>query len=310
MSMTLGRTVSAGLHPTSRRSDTEALTTPIQTTISVLTEGYDALFFDSFGVLIDGVDALPGAVELVDRMNADHTNYFVVTNDASVSLDSRVNTFASKGFSIPKERIINSGSLIADYILEHELQDAPTLVLGSQDAKDYATDAGARLVSLDSDEEPDVVITGHNRPYDWESTLEELLTLFSRRFQQNNPVRLVLPNPDFIYPNGPGVFGFGAAAFVNALEQALERLHGSHDSLIATKLGKPYAPIFKAAIDQAGTNNAIMIGDQLETDISGANSAGIDSAVVTTGINRRSTPDEFENVPDELTPRYILASLV
>ena len=273
-------------------------------------EQYDALFFDSFGVLVDGVDALPGAVDLVDRMNADHTNYFVVTNDASASLDSRVETFASKGFNIPKERIINSGSQITGYIAEHDLQGAPTLVLGTQDAKDYATDAGARLVSLDSSEEPDVVVLGHSGPYDWESTLEELLTLFSRRFQQNNPVRFVLPNPDFIYPNGPGVFGFGAAAFVNALEQALERLHGPHDSLVATKLGKPYAPIFNAAIDRAGTTNAVMIGDQLETDISGANLAGMDSAVVTTGINRRSTPDEFEDVPDELTPRYILASLV
>ena len=286
------------------------MNTPTQTTISVLTEQYDALFFDSFGVLVDGVNALPGAVDLVDRMNADRTNYFVVTNDASASLESRVKAFASKGFSIPKNRIINSGSQIANYISKNGLQGAPTVVLGTKDAKDYATSAGAKLVNLASGEEPDIVVLGHSGPYDWESTLEELLTLFSRRFQQNNPVRLVLPNPDFIYPNGPGLFGFGAAAFVNALEQALERLYGSHDSLIATKLGKPYAPIFSAAIERAGTANAVMIGDQLETDISGANSAGIDSAVVTTGINRRSTADEFRDVPDELTPRYILASLV
>jgi ribonucleotide monophosphatase NagD (HAD superfamily) len=54
----------------------------------------------------------------------------------------------------------------------------------------------------------------------------------------------------------------------------------------------------------------VMIGDQLETDISGANKAGIDSAVVTTGISRRTKPEEFEEVAAELTPRYILASLV
>ena len=286
------------------------MTTPTQTTISTLIEQYDALFFDSFGVLVDGVDPLPGAVDLVDRMNTEHMNYFVVTNDASASLESRVKTFASKGFSIPKKRIINSGSQMTTYISENGLQGAPTLVLGTQDAKDYVTSAGAKLVSLDSGEEPDIVVLGHSGPYDWESTLEDLLALFSRRFQQNNPVCLVLPNPDFIYPNGPGVFGFGAAAFVNTLEHALERLHGPNDSLIATKLGKPYAPIFNAAIDRAGTANAVMIGDQLETDIFGANSAGIDSAVVTTGINRRSTADEFGDVPDELTPRYILTSLV
>jgi len=261
-------------------------------------------------VLIDGVDALPGAVDLITRMNDEGTNYFVVTNDASVSLESRVKTFASKGFDIPQDRIINSGSQITGYFTENKVQDAPTVVLGTQDAMDYTTTAGGRLIELGGTEEPDVVVVGHSGPHDWESTLEKLLELFSRRFQQNNPVRLVLPNPDFIYPNGPGNFGFGAAAFVNLLEQALERLHGSHESLLATKLGKPYEPIFAAAVERAGTNHAVMIGDQLETDILGANRVGIDSAVVTTGISRRISPDEFEDVADELTPRYILASLV
>jgi ribonucleotide monophosphatase NagD (HAD superfamily) len=75
-------------------------------------------------------------------------------------------------------------------------------------------------------------------------------------------------------------------------------------------LGKPYSPIFEEAIRRAGTSNAVMIGDQLETDILGANTAGIDSAVVSTGINRRKSPGDFEELAEELTPRYILASLV
>jgi len=286
------------------------VTTPAVTDISSLIEQYDALLFDSFGVLVDGVNPISGAVELVDRMNSDDVNYFVVTNDASASLTSRVSTFAAKGFNIPADRIINSGSLIAGYFEQNALEGKPTLVLGSQDSRDYTSAGGARLVELHSDIEPDVVVVGHSGPHDWESTLETLLSIFSRRFQHGDPVRLVLPNPDFIYPNGPGKFGFGAAAFVDLLEQALKRLHGHDESLVATKLGKPHKPIFDAAIKRAETNNVIMIGDQLQTDILGANNAGIDSAVVTTGINRRSTPGEFEEVDDELTPRYILASLV
>jgi ribonucleotide monophosphatase NagD (HAD superfamily) len=144
--------------------------------------------------------------------------------------------------------------------------------------------AGGKLVELGDATEPDVVVLGHSTPHDWKSTLEALLSLFSQRFTQKNPVRLLLPNPDFIYPNGPGEFGFGAAVFVDLLEQALKRLHGS--------------------------SNVVMIGDQLETDILGANRAGIGSAVVTTGINRRPAPEQFEEVADELTPRCILASLV
>ena len=283
---------------------------PTQTDISSLIERYDALFFDSFGVLIDGVDPLPGAVDLVHRMNAEEVNYFVVTNDASVSLNRRIDKFESQGFDIPVERIVNSGSLITGFFEQHDLKQNPTLVLGTEDARDYARAAGGVLVELDDDLEPDVVVVGHSGPHDWESTLESLLSLFSRRFAAGNPVRLLLPNPDFIYPNGPGVFGFGAAAFVDMLEQALVRLHGPHESLVASKLGKPYSPIFEEAVRRAGTSDAVMIGDQLETDIRGANKAGIDSAVVTTGISRRTEPEEFEEVADELTPRYILVSLV
>jgi HAD superfamily hydrolase (TIGR01450 family) len=284
--------------------------TPTQTNVSSLIERYDALFFDSFGVLVDGVDALPGAVDLVNRMNAEGVNYFVVTNDASASLSARVKTFTRQGLNVPIERIVNSGGLIAGYFEQNDLIGAPTLVLGTQDAKEYTTAGGAKLVEIEGDTEPDVVVLGHSGPHDWESTLESLLTLFSRRFTENNPVRLVLPNPDFIYPNGPGVFGFGAAAFVDILEQALKRLHGIHETLVATKLGKPYSPIFTEAVKRAGSPNVAMIGDQLETDILGANRAGIDSVVVTTGINRRIAPEEFIEVADELAPRYILASLV
>jgi HAD superfamily hydrolase (TIGR01450 family) len=244
-------------------------------------------------------------------MNDEGVNYFIVTNDASVSLPARAAKLETQGFEIPIKRIVNSGSLITGYFELHSLQGKPTLVLGTQDSKDYAIEAGARLVEPnDPDDEPDVVIVGDNRPYDWEPMLEMLLGLLTRRFTQNNPVRLILPNPDFIFPNGPGAFGFGAAAFVDLLEQALRRLHGSHDELVASKLGKPFSPIFEEAVRRAGTKNAVMIGDQLETDILGANTAGIDSAVVTTGINRRISPEAFEDVADELTPRYILASLV
>ncbi|MDP6667759.1 MAG: hypothetical protein QF357_10245, partial [Dehalococcoidia bacterium] len=192
--------------------------TPSYIDISTLIERYDGLLFDSFGVLVDGIEALPGALELVDRMNAGGVNYFIVTNDASESIDSRIATFRSQGFEIPGHRIVNSGSLIAGYYREHGLEDRPTVVLGTQDARDYVIAAGGRPVEMpgpndsESTPEPDVVVVGHSGPHDWEATLEVLLGLFSRRYEQGNPARLVLPNPDFVYPNGPGSYRFGAAA--------------------------------------------------------------------------------------------------
>ncbi|KAA1300922.1 MAG: hypothetical protein EGP07_03545 [SAR202 cluster bacterium] len=278
--------------------------------IEAIFDHYDAVFFDAYGVLVDGIDALPNAEQLVNIMNASAMNYFIVTNDASKSIESLSNKFQSQGMRIPVERIVNSGSLISGYYRDEDLVGRPTLVLGTKDSRTYVSGSCAKILSLDSNSEPDVILFTHSGPYDWESTLKHLLNLVSKRFKQKTPVRMVLPNTDFIYQDGKADFGMGAAAFVETLEEALMRLHGKHEVLRAAKLGKPHPPIFTEAIRRAGSNNAIMIGDQLETDILGANNVGLDSAVVTTGINKRSNPKEFKDMPDDLTPRYILTSLV
>ncbi|MCH2529776.1 MAG: HAD hydrolase-like protein [Dehalococcoidia bacterium] len=278
--------------------------------IEAIFDHYDAVFFDAYGVLVDGIDALPNAEQLVNIMNASAMNYFIVTNDASKSIQSLSNKFQSQGMRIPVERIVNSGSLISGYYRDEDLVGRPTLVLGTKDSRTYVSGSCAKILSLDSNSEPDVILFTHSSPYDWESTLKHLLNLVSKRFKQKKPVRMVLPNTDFIYQDGKADFGMGAAAFVETLEEALMRLHGKHEVLRAAKLGKPHPPIFTEAILRAGSNNAIMIGDQLETDILGANNVGLDSAVVTTGINKRSNPKEFKDMPDDLTPRYILTSLV
>ena len=278
--------------------------------IEAIFDHYDAVFFDAYGVLVDGIDALPNAEQLVNIMNASAMNYFIVTNDASKSIESLSNKFQSQGMRIPVERIVNSGSLISGYYRDEDLVGRPTLVLGTKDSRTYVSGSCAKILSLDSNSEPDVILFTHSSPYDWESTLKHLLNLVSKRFKQQKPVRMVLPNTDFIYQDGKADFGMGAAAFVKTLEEALMRLHGKHEVLRAAKLGKPHPPIFTEAIRRAGSNNAIMIGDQLETDILGANNLGLDSAVVTTGINKRSNPKEFKDMPDDLTPRYILTSLV
>jgi HAD superfamily hydrolase (TIGR01450 family) len=283
---------------------------PSTASVQDLAPEFDALLFDSFGVLVDGVDALPGAPELLNHLDSIGKSYFVVTNDASKSIKARVDTFREQGFKIPAEKIINSGGLLVRYFAEHKLDGKPTLVLGTEDSADYVRQAGGELIDQSSGYEPDVVVLGHSGPHDWESTLGDLLGLISRRYQQSSPINLVVPNPDFIYPNGPGEYGFGAAAFIDVLEQALFRLHGDHPVLKAAKLGKPFPTIFEEAIDRAGSSNLLMVGDQLETDVLGANKMYLKSAVVTTGINRRTLPDQFKDVDNEMTPDYLIESLV
>src|SRR5207245_8466032 len=67
---------------------------------------------------------------------------------------------------------------------------------------------------------------------------------------------------------------------VKALEYATGRR--------ATVIGKPSPLMFQIALRKANCDkrDAVMIGDQVETDIVGARKAGVDSILVLTGVDK------------------------
>ena len=115
---------------------------PSYINLEALFDHYDAVFFDAYGVLVDGIDALRDAEQLISLMNASAMNYFIVTNDASKSIESLSKTFQSQGMQIPFERIVNSGSLISGYYRDQDLAGRPTLVLGTTDSRAYVANSG------------------------------------------------------------------------------------------------------------------------------------------------------------------------
>ncbi len=53
-------------------------------------------------------------------------------------------------------------------------------------------------------------------------------------------------------------------------------------------VGKPDAEIFVTALDRLGPGRALMVGDRLESDLAGAHAAGLDGAIVLTGVSTRA----------------------
>ena len=102
---------------------------------------------------------------------------------------------------------------------------------------------------------------------------------------RGNEVALLLSNPDLVFPKEADTYGFTGGAIALILEASLARLFPERAPRF-TCLGKPNAAMFEQARRLAGTDNLVMVGDQLETDIRGANAAGIDSVLVETGVGR------------------------
>jgi len=121
-------------------------------------------------------------------------------------------------------------------------------------------------------------------------TVNRTISLILHRLGSGRPMRFILPNPDVVYPSDVGVFSFTAGGLA-ALLEAVIRLRDPEGAYRVEPLGKPYAPMFDAALDRLGSpdrRRVVMIGDQLVTDVLGAATAGIDSVLIDTGVSRRT----------------------
>ena len=113
----------------------------------------------------------------------------------------------------------------------------------------------------------------------------------------------LIRDPDLIYPAGSG-FGFAAGTIANMFEGALALRYPQRADLRFVRLGKPNTPIFEEAMRRAGTTRAVMIGDQLETDITGARAAGLDAVWIETGVTAaipEATPHDMPR-PSSVAP--------
>lgn len=260
-----------------------------ETRMAALMAAYDVLLLDAYGVLVALEGPLPGAAGLIDVLNARGKAYFLVSNSASKLAESASRQYREFGLAIPAERIITAGSLLAPFFREEGLVGARACVLGTGDSRKLAARAGAEVLDLDAvrggaDFKVLIVADQAFSPF-WD-TFDAALGCLLRRLDAGKQARLILPNPDLIYPRAGG-FGFTSGSLALMLEAVLARRYPGRPGLLFEALGKPGPAIFAEAMRRAPDGGrAIMIGDQLETDILGANRYGIDSALLIGGVSR------------------------
>lgn len=272
--------------------------------VTQLVDSYSVLLLDAYGVLLDKSGPLPGAPEFIQWLNRASKQYLILTNSASRLPETLASDFCGAGLDIPPERILTSGMLLNYYFKKHRLNGGRCVVLGTADSMRYATLAGGEVVSLDQHSDAEVVIVADQNGFPCIESMNHVLSLILRRLDAEKSTHLVLCNPDLFYPVNKQCYGFTAgglaAMFEAVLAQRYQNIPGTFE-----RLGKPFSPIFEEARRRMGRDDMVMIGDQLATDIQGANRFGIDSVLVETGLS-------LPNVKyDELaSPTWTLKSLV
>ena len=279
------------------------MTTSQEITIEELITRYPVLLLDAYGVLVNSSGAIPGAAGLINELNRSRKSYYLLTNDASKLPQTAANRYQSYGLEIASDRIITSGGLLKNYFKTHNLSGARCAVLGPDDSAQYVSDAGGRVVSPANGF--DVVVIGDEAGFPFVETVDMVLTELFHKVQRRERFHLVLPNPDLIYPKAGRGFGITSGSIALIIEAALQLRYPGRPDLCFKRLGKPNAEIFQEALRRSGTKNMVMVGDQLETDIRGANTFGLDSVLVGTGITDPTTAD----IPDQPQPTYRMHSI-
>ena len=224
-----------------------------------------AVLLDLDGVLYVEREPLPGAVEAVDRMRARGLTLRFVTNTTAHSRAATLEKLQTLGFEVGDEELITPALLALRYCRERGHQRV-ALVMGDH--------VKAEFGELDEDDEPDAVIVGDlgdrfaydvlNRAFRQLLAGAELVALQKNRYW--------LREDGICLDVGP---------FVAALEYAA--------GCEAHVVGKPAVAFFRHVLDTADAepNEAVMVGDDIESDIGGGLRAGLPSVLVRTGKYRQ-----------------------
>jgi HAD superfamily hydrolase (TIGR01450 family) len=250
---------------------------------SEILSNYDVVLLDAYGVLVDDQGPLPGALDFITQLVRRDKRFLILTNSASRLPDGIAANLQGLGFPLQAKHIVSSGQLLQTYFTRNSLIGAPCVVLGTTDSLRYVEQAGGRVLPLVQAEDAEVLVIADQAGFDCLDGMNRVLSLLMRRLDRGDDMRLLLCNPDLIYPMGAGQFGFTAGGLAAMLEKLLQERYPERDNSFI-RLGKPHAPMFDEALRRTGSGRAVMLGDQLATDILGAQRAGIDSVWVRTGL--------------------------
>jgi 4-nitrophenyl phosphatase len=183
------------------------------------------------------------------------------------------------GLQASLEEVVTAGAAI-QYMLAERASGAPTFVIGSSAVFRHVADSGQRIVNgTDQASEAElVVVAGHDK-FDFGE-----LTVATRAVLGG--AELLAADRDRTFPTDDG-FTPGTGAIITGLEFATER--------VATIVGKPNPQIFLTALDRLGPGKTLIVGDRLDADLAGADSVGLDGAIVLTGVTSRQEAEAAEN---------------
>jgi NagD protein len=235
---------------------------------------------DMDGVIYKGNEPIPGAIAFIDKLRGEGYPFLFLTNNSQRTSRDVSYKLNKLGFDVTDADIFTCGMATARYLATKK-PHGTAYVIGEGGLLNELHQVGYSVV----DENPDYVIIGEGRTIMLESVDKAINMVM-------NGSKLIATNLDPNCPVGNGKYRAGCGAFVAMLEFATGKQ--------AFSVGKPSPVMMRMARKtlQLATDETIMIGDTMGTDILGAGSMGFTTVLTLSGVTQESDLDQYGYAPD------------
>jgi glycerol-1-phosphatase len=248
----------------------------------------DALLLDLDGVVYRGAAAVPHAVDSINRAS-EMLRVGYITNNASRTDESVAAHLRELGLRVDAADVVTSPQAAVRILATLVDPGARILVVGGDGLVSEVEKAGF-VVTRSAEDGPAAVIQGFAPHVGWEHLAEASFAL-------HTGIPWVATNTDWTIPVARGIAP-GNGTLVSAVHLAVGRL--------PVFAGKPETAIFDVAAERFGAGRALVVGDRLDTDILGGNRAGMDTALVLTGIDGAK---QVLAAHETMRPTFIISDL-
>ena len=263
--------------------------------ISEISDKFDVYFIDLWGVIHNGVQCYPEALKVLEKLKEQNKKIVLISNAPRPAAVVKVflETIGLK--SSCYDFLVTSGDITREYISLNSSKKN-FYHLGPTRDIDLFKDLNVTLTSKEECEE--IICTG--LVSDEEERLQDYKILLD--FFLNKKIPLICANPDEVVARGEKIV-FCAGALANQYKQ---------EGGVVRYFGKPYSEIYSFALKKIRAHkdfkdkkeiNTLVIGDNIKTDIKGANLSNLDSVLILNGIYKdffRDGTVNFDQLKDSV----------
>jgi NagD protein len=237
-----------------------------------------AVLCDMDGVIIWDNKLIEGAKTFVEKLIADNVAFLFITNYPSLTPADLAHRVKKAGLEVPAEHFYTSAMATATFLQSQRAGDK-VFVVGEGALTHALYQQGFTI----TDQDPDFVVIGETRSYNFEM-IEKSIKLIRKG------ARFIATNPDVSGPSGFPSCG--------ALTAPIEKVTGKKPFYV----GKPNPYMMRAALRRIGSHseNTVMIGDNMETDIIAGIQAGMDTILVLSGVTGIDDIDRYPYRPSRI----------